>query len=778
MKRITKGYTIFFIIVFYLLFIFPISVNAEVKETDYINVNSKIDIALDDLYFNDITFIDNSKDSSMSFGLIGNINNKSRENISYTSKVNYFDKNHNLLVEVTNTSTALVNTNSFNQMSNISILGTHKVKEIAYYKLSITKNETSKVEYTPSSNYMYNNYTYVIDKYNVNIKVNENNTLDITETIVAYFSDKRHGLYRTIPLKNELNRADGTKTINKVQISNVSVNDEYQTSRENNKYVIQIGSANQTILGEKTYIIKYTYNIGKDKINDYDELYFNIIGPEWDTVIGNVSFIVTMPKEFDQSKIGFTSGKVGSTNNNVEYNVTRNTIRGSYNGILNKGDGLTIRCELPEGYFINARYDISLIDILMFLVPIIGVLLSFILWFKFGRDDDVIETVEFYPPEGFNSLEVGFLYKGKAEKKDVTSLLIYLANKGYIRISEIEEKYLFTTTKGFKITKLKEYDGNNLSEELFLEGLFKDASINNEISEDGVEELTENLGEVTSNTLQNSFYMTMAEILSNVNKKENKNQIFEKTASSKNIFIILMIIAAYCIITIPPVLAYGESNVLVFALLFPGIGFTIMFSMLLNASQTIYVNGRPTRSKIWPILFALIWGLGFGGIPWATIMLPILLENMFLFVSYMIGLGCILGMLIFLKYLPKRTKYGNQILGKLKGFKNFLETAEKENLEAMVEKEPSYFYNILPYTYVLNVSDKWIKKFEAISIMPPTWYDSNEEFNLLDFSTFMDSTMISAEAAMSSSPSDSSSSGSSGGGFSGGGSGGGGGSSW
>ena len=38
-----------------------------------------------------------------------------------------------------------------------------------------------------------------------------------------------------------------------------------------------------------------------------------------------------------------------------------------------------------------------------------------------------------------------------AENKDVTSLLIYLANKGYIKITETEDKSLFSTEKGFII---------------------------------------------------------------------------------------------------------------------------------------------------------------------------------------------------------------------------------------------------------------------------------------------------------------------------------------
>ena len=115
-------------------------------------------------------------------------------------------------------------------------------------------------------------------------------------------------------------------------------------------------------------------------------------------------------------------------------------------------------------------------------------------------------------------------------------------------------------------------------------------------------------------------------------------------------------------------------------------------------------------------------------------------------------------------------------MGKIKGFKNYLETAEKDKLEAMVIQNPNYFYDILPYTYVLGISDKWIKKFETITIQSPNWYVGTSTFSMVTFGTFMNTAMSSATTAMSSSPR--SSSGSSGGGSSGGGSGGGGGGSW
>lgn len=630
------------------------------------------------------------------------------------------------------------------------------------------------VSLTPSKNDNYSSYDYVIDKYDINIIVNENNTFDVTETIDTYFNVPKHGIFRTIPLKNTIKRLDGTTSTNRTQIKNVSVNAENSTSKEEGNYQIKIGSASETLTGEKEYIIKYTYNLGKDHVKDYDELYYNIIGNEWDTVIGNITFSITMPKSFDSSKLGFSAGRAGSTDSSkIKYSVSGNTITGSYNGILWENEALTVRCELPEGYFVGAGLDINLLNYIVYLFPIIFLIIAILLWYKFGRDDQVIETVEFYPPEGFNSLEVGFLYKGEAVNQDVTSLLIYLANKGYIKIVETEEKSLFSKAKGFKIIKLKDYDGDNVNERLFLNGLFAMRRLNTSSAENSINQNTTSTLEVTSADLYDKFYITMSNILLNINNKENKNKILEKSASSKAKFIIFMIIATYCLITIPPVLEYGESSLLV-ALLFPGIGFTVMFKMLLDPKLRNSSGNKLSYASV--ILFFLIWGLGFGGLPWAMMVLPALQQDSIYLIGYFVGIFCVLGMVVCLTYLPKRTSYGNEILGKIKGFKNFLETAEKDQLEAMVAKNPTYFYNILPYTYVLGVSDKWIKKFEVISMQAPTWYDGSDTFDVATFGTFMNSTMSSATSAMSYDSSSSSSD--SGGGSAGGGSGGGGGGSW
>ncbi|HOZ54064.1 MAG TPA: DUF2207 domain-containing protein, partial [Bacilli bacterium] len=404
-----------------------------------------------------------------------------------------------------------------------------------------------------------------------------------------------------------------------------------------------------------------------------------------------------------------TWGSYGSTNtSNIIYTIKGNKIKGSYQGILGSYSGLTTRLELPEGYFKNesTTYGISTYFIIILSLGLL--VYSAILWKKYGKDDIVVEPVEFYPPGGLNSLEIGYIYKGRAANTDVVSLLVYLANKGYLKIQEHETKGIFRTKKDYKIIKLKEaYEGDNFAEKMFFDQLFSGRV------------------EVTEADLKNTFYTTINIILNDQNSTANKYKIFEKKSLSKKVLVILFIILTFILTFIKPFMFFL---------------FNIYYVIIFMFYEKIYI------------------------------------------LNYFVGFISIIGMIIFAAIMKKRTKYGNDMLGRIRGFRNFLETAEKPKLEALVNENPTYFYDILPYTYVLGVSSIWMKKFESIAIVPPTWYDSNDVFNIVYFNSFMNNTITSATSTMTSRPQSSGSSfgggGFSGGGFSGGGSGGGGGGSW
>lgn len=780
MKKILKNF-IYIFTIFTIIFICPIETKALTNSSSYTTINESAELEVGNLKFYALTFHNYADTSTKAFGLTGSIYNSSSQDINFNATAYYYDKDFYLVATTNyNQSVPAGKYNSYNHMSNLTELDSdYSADDIYYYKLVIETTDLEENNATaiiPSKEADYSSYDYVISNYYIDIIVNENNTFDITENITAYFNVNKHGIYRTIPLKNTITRLDGSKSKNRAKVTNVDVDHEFTTSRVNGNYKIKIGSADKTLIGEQKYKISYNYNIGKDPVKDYDEFYYNIIGNEWDTAIANITFKITMPKEFDASTLGFSSGLTGSTDNsNIQYNVDGNVITGSYNGVLNPKEALTIRMQLEEGYFVGAGFSTDIKTYLIFIIPLAGVGIALLLWYKFGKDDMVVETVEFYPPEGFNSLEIGYLYKGKADNEDIVSLLVYLANKGYIQIIETEEKSLFSKSKGFKIRKLKDYDGDNVNERLFLNGLFsKKSSISKVISSfKRIDEQNENINneftEVTSLDLYDNFYITMNRIMASINNKENKNKIFEKNTLGKSVVIILMIIISLFTIMGLPTLEYGGV---------PEVGMTLFLTLFyIPFYSVMFMKKIPTAFRLFWGGFTIFHSLMF------FITLPIteaIIDNKIYLFGVLFGFVCIVGMIFLFKAMPKRTPYGNEILGRIKGFKNFLETAEKEKLEAMVMENPTYFYDILPYTYVLGISDKWIEKFETIGLQSPDWYCSNNGFNISTFGTFMNSTMKSATKTMSSSPSSSSggSGGSSGGGSSGGGSGGGGGGSW
>lgn len=597
---------------------------------------------------------------------------------------------------------------------------------------------------------------YDITKYDVEIVVDEHNKYSIKENIDTYFNVSKHGIVRRIPLYNNIIRQDGIRERNRVLISNVHVNEEFASSRENNNYVLKIGSADKTINGKHSYTISYDYDIGLDKNNKYDELYFNIIGTNWDTDISNVTFKITMPKEFDASKLGFSYGEYGESNtDNISYDVDGNVITGSFEGTLLAGEGLNVRMELPEGYFIRKSVGSSLLECWYYIIPILGVLISYLIWKKYGKDDQVVDVVSFYPPENMNSLDVAFAKKGSVNSNDAVSLLVYLASKGYIKI--VEDK---KSKSRFTIQKVKEYDGNNKEEELFFRGLFKKV-----------------WDSISSDELNESFYLTINSILTKKNSTANRKEIFNNKSSNKRYILFLFMLITSSLSTIIPALGYKLSDVIFSIIICNLIGIVALIIV-----GIIYDNNCTKKGLNSALGFAFFFVLALAVANFTIIGFEYIYYDTVYLIGFILCMICTYLIYFFYLIVTKRTEYGNKVLGEVNGFKKFLETAEKDKLESLVHDDPSYFYNILPYAYVLGVSDAWIKQFEGIAIAPPDWYESADTFDYYRFNRSLNRTIHSASRVMNSVPQSSGGStsggGFSGGGFSGGGSGGGGGSSW
>lgn len=143
---------------------------------------------------------------------------------------------------------------------------------------------------------------------------------------------------------------------------------------------------------------------------------------------------------------------------------------------------------------------------------------------------------------------------------------------------------------------------------------------------------------------------------------------------------------------------------------------------------------------------------------------------------------------VFVALMKRPTGLGRKVLDDMLGFKEFLEIAEKDelNLRNPPDKTPQLFEKYLPFALAMGVEQKWAERFTDIfaglrgpddTSYHPSWY--NGSWNSRDLSSNTASLSSGLNTAISSSVTPpGSSSGGGGGGSSGGGGGGGGGGGW
>lgn len=601
---------------------------------------------------------------------------------------------------------------------------------------------------------------FTISDYDVHAVISENNAYSITETIRVHFTEARHGITRDIPVNSVMTRtssADGKEYTTKVQSSVSGIKVEgyrYSASNEGEYIRIKIGDPNKTVTGDQTYRISYKLKFGNDGVQQFDEVYYNIIGPDWDTNIDHATFSVELPKAFDAHAVGFSVGPRGAKGYNADelkFNVDGNTITGSVTK-LGYYSGITLRVELPQGYF--RVPDLRLPDWLIMGAIGLMSLVSILLFLLFGIDYKPVQTVEFNAPVGMTPAEVGYIFNGSVDSRDVVSLILYWADKGYLKIEDAGDD-------DYKLTKLKDLGGDAKDfEKLMFTKLFKKGDT------------------VETDDLENSFYKTVSSVETKIQDSfsSDDRRLFTKASMRSKpwlgfLTILPMLLTMYLSL-------YRDLPVVVFAIM---MGVLIGLALLLPVFLIIHVmrgwkRQSPTARRVKLLISFVLWigaMVGFLCLTVDKVYSPLPLVAV-------LGTNIIALCAVF---ISKRTKQSAEWYTKILSFRDFIVLAERDKLVALVEQNPGYFYNVLPYAYVLNVTDKWAKNFESIAISPPEWYNGMRTvFSPSSFATSMSASMNSMHSSMTSAPSSGGSGGGgssfSGGSSSGGGGGGGGGGSW
>ncbi len=140
---------------------------------------------------------------------------------------------------------------------------------------------------------------------------------------------------------------------------------------------------------------------------------------------------------------------------------------------------------------------------------------------------------------------------------------------------------------------------------------------------------------------------------------------------------------------------------------------------------SVYDNIR-SHSKVKAVLKCVgaIWFyyMGLGLLTFSSDALTTLDDSKRLAIVIMLHLGTLICMFFSVVSIARTDRY-TDLLGRVLGFRDFIKTAELDQLNELVEEDPQYFYHIMPYAYVLGLSNRWIKNFEDLPVHEaPTWF--------------------------------------------------------
>jgi len=332
---------------------------------------------------------------------------------------------------------------------------------------------------------------FTIDNYNSDILIQANGTIRVTETIDLTFDRARHGIYREIPYRY---RTDlGKRLIMPIDVKSVKDQSgrswKYRVSHQGNVINIRIGDADRYVDGRQVYVITYTVENALLFLKDHDELYWNVTGNAWKAPISHASATVTLEtlQKSELLQAACYTGTYGSNQSDCEHSRTDNGATFVCNTSLHPGQGFTIALGFDKGLVAAPSgwqkflWAINFRENWVFVFPVFALFFMIFRWYTRGRDPRVREavTVMYEPPKydgkPLNSAEVGTLIDEKLDTRDITSTIVGLAEKGYMKIEEIKVDGVISLFDkvDYSLTKLKPA-GDDLSpyEWLMLNDIF------------------------------------------------------------------------------------------------------------------------------------------------------------------------------------------------------------------------------------------------------------------------------------------------------------------
>ncbi len=569
-------------------------------------------------------------------------------------------------------------------------------------------------ELTPDTNYWF-------EEVHVSIDVNVDKTFRVTERYKVGFqkSGINTGFIRDIQRVSQTTRViNGEEKSGQqylAKLSDVAVAIDGKRAKVTQSYYdagqffsVKMQKADESYFeatgnsetGFHEFLLSYTYDMSDDKISGYDDFTFDVLGYAM-AFTKKFSATINFPQPIDASNVSVRTNdkKAWSPDpeKREEVHVEGNTVTLTALPYA-RNKGYTVQVLLPEGYFQTELTHFWYYW--LFAVPALGLIVAgFAIAVKYFPRK-AVEPVEVVPPKGISLMRASALLYGESRLNDVPAVILQWAAKGYVTLEQNGNRDIIVR----KVKNLPaEEDGKNKE---YFNALF--------LSESG-----ENGDVLDTKKLRRSLSVGARTKQMELRRKARALTIeadFPDPMYKRRDFAVAMLYFS----AILPVLLMLIYNIILLKN-----AIALFFFLFLAAGTAINYHGRWNVFSFIPLIFLFTFpvpALGF------LLFVSLRIYDYAFFSVISVVWWAVAYVLHF--FMTRRTEQANADLGRLKGFKRFILTAELPRIQRLFDENPEWFSAVIPYCFVMGISKKVEKRYRALGVAAPEWMNGCSLYSL------------------------------------------------
>jgi uncharacterized membrane protein YgcG len=522
----------------------------------------------------------------------------------------------------------------------------------------------------------------IINKFFETVTVSKNRTYQVHLELEADFLSEHtyHGLEIDVRFADRVNGPDNQSKVVTAFISQLKTTPKNKYSETGDLFnrdkrgTIRLGDPNKYVYGVVNYTVDYTLTLSTDSFKDYDLINFDLIGGGWNMPILSYELQLITPDIIDKNKLEVVTGYYTDTVLSYTTSENRLVVKGKN---LKSHHNVSVIYTLEDHYFSQVP-NLTINSIIIAAVTILGVIISIILWYVFGKDTKTKPEVQYKPPLDLTPSDAEFILKGKITHKSYSSLLLSLAIKGYLRIENSPTST--NHANPYQFVKLKDYEEDNTMEKVLFHTFFHESDI----------------------YIVDQIDPQMDRSLSVIRKyvaNRNESSIDKRSIIMKGkVYLVFIIVALIDILALALYIPLRVDNLVV-----AFVGFMTILFIYLNCHIFFGKSDFPKMVLIFDIIFpafGLVLSIQYG-----------LLEALLISITMIVGLFIILALASF---MLKKSAIGDEVYSKFLGYKKYLKSMTNEQLSSLVSDDPEYADKIYPFLVVFDLNKKWDKKYNNI----------------------------------------------------------------